>query len=60
MTMLVLKAVFFSTIPAPRLERLRMVGFGLLDGLRNNSGYIRTGTEKEAPPVSRSIPETRE
>lgn len=42
LSMLVLKAVFFSIIPAPRLERLRMISLGLYDGLRNHSGPFRT------------------
>jgi rhamnosyltransferase len=42
LSMLVLKAFFFSIIPAPRWERLRMISLGLYDGLRNHTGPLIT------------------
>lgn len=44
--MLFLKAVFFSTVPSPRLERFKMISLGVYDGLRNRSGPFRS--EREA------------
>lgn len=64
LSMLVLKAVFFSTVPAPRSERLRMIALGLYDGLRNHSGPFRRGkgdepsdaTGKRPGPVRPGLP----
>ncbi len=47
LSMLVLKAVFFSTVPAPRSERLRMIVLGLYHGLSNRSGPFRHGKADE-------------
>lgn len=53
-TMLVLKAAFFSTIPAPRRERLKMICLGLYDGLRNYSRPVRAENSKDVLVPARS------
>lgn len=52
LSMLVLKAIFFSIIPSPRWQRFRMIFLGLRDGLRNRSGPFRTDKADDASPVS--------
>jgi rhamnosyltransferase len=59
LSMLMLKAVFFSTVPAPRSKRLRMIALGLYHGSRNHSGPFRhrradepsDATDKRPDPV---------
>jgi rhamnosyltransferase len=52
LSMLVLKAMFFSIVPSPRWTRFRMISLGLYDGLRNRSGPFGTAKADDASPVS--------
>jgi rhamnosyltransferase len=64
LSMLVLKGVFFSTVPAPRLERLRMIALGVWHGLRDHSGPFKhrnadepsDATDKRPGPARQGLP----